>query len=80
MKLLVIIVTYNGMRWAKRCFDSLMTSTIVPNIFVIDNGSKDGTQTYIKDNYPQRRMVGLEFFIRKIKESVQQEIRDWQIW
>lgn len=51
-KLLVIIVTYNAMQWAKRCFDSLITSSIVPDVFVVDNGSTDGSQKFIQDNYP----------------------------
>ena len=41
------------MQWAKRCFDSLQTSTIAPDVFVVDNGSTDGTQAYIQDNYPK---------------------------
>ena len=52
MKILTIIVTYNAMQWAERCFSSLYSSTIVPDIFVVDNGSKDGTQAYIKKEHP----------------------------
>jgi len=51
MKLLVVIVTYNAMHWVKRCFDSLFSSTILPTVFVVDNGSTDGTQSYIQKNY-----------------------------
>lgn len=50
-KVLVIIVTYNGMRWIKRCLESLMSSTLIRGVYVIDNGSTDGTQDYIKENY-----------------------------
>ena len=53
MKLLVVIVTYNAMQWAERCFDSLRKSTINPDVFVVDNGSTDGTQTYIQEHYPE---------------------------
>lgn len=49
---LVIVVTYNAMPWAKRCFDSLVSSNIGLDVFVVDNGSSDGTQQYIQDNYP----------------------------
>lgn len=49
---LVIIVTYNAMQWAKRCFESLINSTERVDIFVVDNGSTDGTQDYITSNYP----------------------------
>lgn len=48
---LVIIVTYNAMKWAERCFSSLRKSTIPNDVFVVDNGSTDGTQEYIKNNY-----------------------------
>lgn len=52
MKLLVIVVTYNAMQWAARCFDSLKASSIENDVYVVDNGSSDGTQDYIKKNYP----------------------------
>ena len=57
MKILVIIVTYNAMQWAERCFDSLRKSTIVPDVFVVDNGSTDETQTYIQHNYPEVKFI-----------------------
>lgn len=53
MKLLVIIVTYNAMQWAERCFNSLQNSSIVPDVFVVDNGSTDGTQAYVQEHYPE---------------------------
>lgn len=52
-KILVIIVTYNAMKWAERCFFSLKNSTIPNDVFVVDNGSTDGTQQYIKQNFPE---------------------------
>ena len=57
MKLLVVIVTYNAMQWAERCFESLRKSTIVPDVFVVDNGSTDGTQEYIQQNYPEVKFI-----------------------
>lgn len=53
MKILIVIVTYNAMQWVERCLDSLRTSTIVPDVFIVDNGSTDGTQDYIKHHYPE---------------------------
>ncbi len=53
MKILVIIVTYNAMQWAERCFNSLRKSTVKPDVFVVDNGSTDGTQAYIQVNYSE---------------------------
>lgn len=53
MKILVVIVTYNAMQWAERCFNSLRSSSVRPDVFVVDNGSTDGTQTYIHEHYPE---------------------------
>lgn len=58
--ILVIIVTYNAMHWAKRCFDSIRQSTIIPDVFVVDNGSTDGTQQFIRKNYPEVRFTQSE--------------------
>lgn len=52
-KIYFIIVTYNAMKWAERCFTSLKQSSVPVNCIVIDNGSTDGTQEYIKNNFPE---------------------------
>lgn len=51
-KVLVVIVTYNAMQWAERCFSSIFSSSIPLDIYVVDNGSTDGSQNYIKSCYP----------------------------
>lgn len=53
IRLLVIVVTYNAMKWADRCLGSLKTSSVPSDVFVVDNGSTDGTQDYIKMKYPE---------------------------
>ncbi|GAB0155134.1 glycosyltransferase family 2 protein [Chryseobacterium sp. Alg-005] len=52
-KISCIIVTYNAMKWAERCFNSLRQSTVQIHGIVIDNGSTDGTQDYIKTHFPE---------------------------
>lgn len=52
-----IIVTYNGMRWIKKCIDSLLASDYNNNIVVVDNGSKDVTAAFIKQNYPHVHLI-----------------------
>lgn len=52
-KVLVIIVTYNAMKWIDRCLGSLFSSSYPNDVFVVDNGSSDGTQEHIKDNFPE---------------------------
>lgn len=52
-KVLVIIVAYNSMKWAERCYESLRNSTVPCDVITIDNGSTDGTQEYVKTHYPE---------------------------
>ena len=49
---LVVIVTYNAMQWIDHCLSSVKSSDAYADVFIIDNGSTDGTQDYIKHNYP----------------------------
>ena len=52
-ELLVIIVTYNAMKWIDTCIRSVLLSSFHADIFIVDNGSKDGTIRHIKEKYPQ---------------------------
>ncbi|WP_223608941.1 glycosyltransferase family 2 protein [Chryseobacterium sp. OSA05B] len=49
----IIIVTYNAMKWAERCFTSLRKSSVPVKCIVVDNGSVDSTQEYIRNNFPE---------------------------
>ena len=51
--LLIVIVTYNAMKWIDRCMNSVICSTMRSDIYIIDNGSTDNTVSYIKSNYPK---------------------------
>lgn len=51
-RILVIVVTYNAMKWIDRCLGSLINTTIPCDVIVVDNGSTDKTQEYIKKHYP----------------------------
>ncbi len=53
MKVIVIIVTYNGIKWYDKCFQSLRDSTTPIQTLVIDNKSTDNTVEYIKENFPE---------------------------
>ncbi len=57
MRILVIIVTYNGMRWVERCLGSIRTSGIPLDAYVVDNGSTDGTPEWIKEHFPEATLV-----------------------
>lgn len=56
-KIYFIIVTYNAMKWAEKCFSSLRKSSVPVQVIVVDNGSVDGTQDFIKSNYPEIAMI-----------------------
>ena len=51
-KIYFIIVTYNAMKWAEKCFSSLRKSSVPVEVIVVDNGSTDGTQDFLKNNFP----------------------------
>lgn len=53
LKVLTIIVTYNGLDVIDKCLKSLQKSLYTTTILVIDNNSSDGTIKFIKTNYPE---------------------------
>lgn len=61
MKVSVVIPNYNGKKFIKECIDSLalQTYTDFETIFV-DNGSLDGSRSYVKENYPQMKFIPLD--------------------
>lgn len=56
-KLFVIIVTWNGMKWIHECLNSLRKSNVSVQTVVIDNGSKDETVSYIRQNFPEVHLI-----------------------
>ena len=57
MKILTIIVTYNGLQWYERCLGSLLRSTIPVDIMVVDNASGDGSADWIAEHYPEINLI-----------------------
>ena len=55
--ILVVIVTYNGAKWVKRCLGSLEESTLPADVLVVDNGSTDETLPLIRKRFPQVRII-----------------------
>lgn len=47
MKTYIVVITYNGMRWLKRCLDSCKSYDVV----IVDNASSDETVSFIEGNY-----------------------------
>jgi GT2 family glycosyltransferase len=55
-----IIVTYNGMTWLEKCLGSLVQSNWPVTVLVVDNRSSDATIPFIRENFPQVRLIGVE--------------------
>lgn len=51
--LFIIIVTYNGMTWLKKCLDSCANYPVI----VVDNASADETVSYIRTNFPEIKLL-----------------------
>jgi len=47
----IVIVTYNGMEWIDRCLGSVVDRDR-QKVYVVDNGSVDGTPGYIRTHFP----------------------------
>ncbi|HOU27006.1 MAG TPA: glycosyltransferase family 2 protein [Paludibacteraceae bacterium] len=57
MKIVVVIVTYNGMYWLDKCLGSIRLSTVPLHTLVIDNLSTDNTVAHIQQNYPEVELI-----------------------
>lgn len=56
-KVYVIIVTYNSMKWIKKCLSSVFASSVNAIPIIVDNGSKDETISYIKNEFPNSILI-----------------------
>ena len=52
-RVLVIVVTYNGLRWLERCLGSVTGA----DLYVVDNDSTDGSADYVQAHFPAARLV-----------------------
>lgn len=59
MYLSVIIVSYNGKELVRDCLNSIFSNTagIEFEVFVVDNGSVDGTPEMVRAEFPQVRLI-----------------------
>jgi GT2 family glycosyltransferase len=57
-KIDVFVLNYNGQNHLKRCLPSLFKMTW-PNftVYVVDNGSTDGSQDFVRRNYPKVKLI-----------------------
>lgn len=53
-KVLVIVVTFNGMRWLKQCLGSVYDQA---DVYVFDNDSTDGSADFVAEHFPKAKLV-----------------------
>ena len=62
-KVAILIVSYNGVALLRECLTSLRASAdpeVDQRIFIVDNDSQDGTEAYIRDEWPQVHLIPLD--------------------
>ncbi len=60
-KFSVIIVNYNGQRFLQRLLDSIQNQTFEDfEVIFVDNGSKDDSINFVKENFPDVKTIQLE--------------------
>ena len=57
MKILVIVVTYNGLKWLDRCLGSVRASEVPADLYVWDNDSTDGSADFVASRFPEAKLV-----------------------
>ena len=54
----VVIVNWNGRHFLERCFRALLAQTCRDfEIVLVDNGSQDGSVPFVKEHFPQVRVI-----------------------
>jgi N-acetylglucosaminyl-diphospho-decaprenol L-rhamnosyltransferase len=52
----VVVVTWNALPWLEQCLESVRDREVV----VVDNGSTDGTVDFVRDRFPEVRVIEQE--------------------
>lgn len=61
VRIIAIVVSYNGARWIRRCLSSLISDDNVDlDVLLIDNCSQDDTVTIVKNEFPDAALVELD--------------------
>jgi GT2 family glycosyltransferase len=54
----VILVNWNGVKWLKKCIDSVMAQSYPAiEIVLVDNDSIDGSSEFVKKEYPKVKLI-----------------------
>ena len=56
----VVIPNYNGLKYIDNCLKSLYRGTKIPDVILVDNGSRDGSRELVEEKYEKVRIIGFE--------------------
>ena len=59
MRIIAVIVSWNGREDTLACLESLSRSQPRPHVILVDNGSQDGTVTAVRSAFPQVEVIAL---------------------
>jgi GT2 family glycosyltransferase len=59
MKIAVVIPNFNGKELLGACLESLLVQSLTPHIIVVDNGSTDGSASFIQQQYSKLELIQL---------------------
>jgi GT2 family glycosyltransferase len=62
----IILLTYNGLKYTKKCIKNLIDYTDNFNLIIVDNNSTDGTVEYLKSISDQHSNITLELLDKNI--------------
>lgn len=57
MNVFAVICTYNAAKWIRTCLDSLLHSSIIPEIIIIDNCSTDDTLAILESEFGHLKIL-----------------------
>ncbi len=57
IKTAVVILNWNGKHWLEKFLDNVIRNSLNTEVIVADNNSTDGSVSYLKDNYPNIRII-----------------------
>lgn len=54
----VVVLNWNGRRWLAQCLDSVLASEYTNiRVYLVDNGSSDGSQDFVREQYPKVTLI-----------------------
>ena len=77
-KVVVILLNYNQKEYSLNCLESLYQIDYPDcEIVLVDNGSSDGSEQMVRENYPNTRLISNEVNVGFAQANNQAIVIDW---